>query len=506
MQVPTAARQPFWVGAALMMTAGSLGLPPEHPVYWVPNKDQGDYAWPIFGGTPGRNMVNTVEQNIPRDWCIQGGKRQNIKWTAELGARSAGSPVIALGKVFVATADYKRGVPKKQGRQAALMAFRESDGQLLWQIAHEVPAHWPGAFTGTFPSTPAVADGKLYYLTFAGEVICADADKGRIQWRYDMARHLGVFPYQDGCQAYVAPPWSSPLVVGDHVFLSTGNGIDDEGTLQFPQAPSFVALDRRTGKLVWQSNLPGRNLSEGAWSSPAYSNHGGRPQVIFAGGDGVIYSFAPETGALLWECDCVPERKKLADVETECQFIGTPVVVGDRLYVGMGVTRFRHGPRHTYFLCLDITKQGDVSLRCFEASDPANKKSALVWAFGGPVNPQPKRGRKFDFQGTRSTTAVHQGLIYITEDLGYVHCLDAGTGRQLWVYDLEAEILGSPYLVDGRVFVGTQDEEVVIFHHGGAAKIRAKIDMEDAVETTPVAANGTLYITTRSKLYAIAGQ
>jgi len=503
MQVSIAGRQFIWVWAAALMTAGSLAMPHEDVVCWVPEKDKGDYPWPMFGGSPGRNMVNAIEQNIPKEWCVQDGKRKNIKWMADLGDRSAGSPVVALGKVFVATNNRKSA--KVHGRKAVLMAFRESDGQLLWQIAHDVPAHWY-CFSGTLPSTPAVADGNVYYVTFAGEVICASADKGQIQWRYDMAKELGVYPYRDGCPAQVAPTWSSPLIVGDRVFLSTGNGIDDEGKLQSPGAPSFVALDRRTGKLAWQSNLPGKNISEGAWSSPAYSAHGGRPQVIFAGGDGVIYSFAPETGTLLWKCDCLPERKKRGKVETDNQFISTPVVVGDKLYVGLGFTGEREGPRWSYFLCLDITKEGDVSLRSYDAKDAANRDSALVWAFGGPVKPQPERGRRVDFTRTRSTAAVHQGLIYITEELGYMNCLDAANGNRIWVYDLQTQISGSPYLVDDRVFVGTEDQDVVIFHHGRAAKIVARIDMEEFIDTTPVAANGTLYIATRSKLYAIASE
>jgi hypothetical protein len=49
------------------------------------------------------------------------------------------------------------------------------------------------------------------------------------------------------------------------------------------QAPSFVALNKRTGKLVWQSNLPGENIIDGEWASPTFADHGGRSQVIFAG-------------------------------------------------------------------------------------------------------------------------------------------------------------------------------------------------------------------------------
>jgi outer membrane protein assembly factor BamB len=496
------------VAVVLLMTVYLLMLPHDDAAYSVPiRQDKAERSWPMFGGSPGRNMINANEQEIPADWCIEESKRKNVKWTAELGDRTIGSPVVADGKVFVATNNAKPRDPKVQGHKAVLMAFRESDGQFLWQIAHDVPEHWQPRLSGGLPSTPAVVGGYLYYVTSAGEVVCADADDGTIQWRYDMIKELQVHLYRGWCPVPVAPPWSSPLVVGNLVFVATGNGVDDDGKLVSPRAPSFIALYKRTGKLVWQSNLPGANSIEGHLSSPAFANHGGRPQVIFAGGDGVIYSFDPKKGALLWKCDCLPERKKKADRDIDNLFVGTPVVVGDKLYVGMG--HAPDGTRRTpwsYFLCLDITKKGDVSLRNYEAKSVENQASALVWAFGGLIEPRPERGPRVYFGPTISTAAVHEGLVYITEVNGYLHCLDAATGSRVWVYDLAASILGSPYLVNGRVYVGTEDGEVVIFAHRRAARVLATIDMEEPITTTPVAANGTLYVATRSKLFAIASR
>jgi hypothetical protein len=54
------------------------------------------------------------------------------------------------------------------------------------------------------------------------------------------------------------------------------------------------------------------------------------------------------------------------------------------------------------------------------------------------------------------------------------------------------------------VYLGTDDGELLIFAHGRTAKLLARIDMEASIHTTPVAANGTLYVATWSKLYAIS--
>src|ERR1700676_4553972 len=58
---------------------------------------------PMFGGTIHRNMANPYEKNIPADWSVQEGKQKNIKWVSKLSTKAYGGPVIAGGKIFVAT-------------------------------------------------------------------------------------------------------------------------------------------------------------------------------------------------------------------------------------------------------------------------------------------------------------------------------------------------------------------------------------------------------------------
>jgi outer membrane protein assembly factor BamB len=464
-------------------------------------------GWPMFGGGPSRNMVNLAVRDLPADWSVNAGKLKNIKWTAELGIRTFSTPVVAEGMVFVGI-NKPRYENKSLIYQAVLLALREADGKLLWENTHDaVPKSHNGVGAFGLVSTPSVVGRSIYYVTPSCEVICADIDSGKIAWNYDMVKELKVMPANAKvCFLYALGNTCAPLVTGDHVFVSTGNGLDEDGKFTSPDAPSFVALHKKTGKLVWQSNLPGKNLIEGQWSSPTFAEVKGVPQVIFAGGDGVIYSFAPGTGELLWKCDCLPFRKEKAGREIDNYFMGTPVVVGERLYVGMGVPpeHFAIGTRlQSYFLCLDITKKGDVSPKSYDAKAAVNKQSALVWAFGGPIEPTPNKGRRAYFGRTMSTAAVHDGLVYIPEENGYMHCLDAATGQRYWQHDFRTSIWGSPYWVDGRVFVATQDGDVVIFAHGRTAKVLATIEMEEPIESSPVAANGTLYIATHKKLFAI---
>ena len=89
----------------------------------------------MWGGTPQRNMINTVEKNIPDTWDVTTGK--NIKWVAQLGSQSFGNPVVAGGKVFVGTNNQSERQPKVKGDKGVVMCFREADGKFLWQNVHD---------------------------------------------------------------------------------------------------------------------------------------------------------------------------------------------------------------------------------------------------------------------------------------------------------------------------------------------------------------------------------
>ena len=84
----------------------------------------------MFGGSPQRNMVNTVEKNLPATWSVDKGKERNIKWVARLGNVSYGGPVVSGGKVFVGTNNRKPRDAKITGDKGVVMCFREADGSL----------------------------------------------------------------------------------------------------------------------------------------------------------------------------------------------------------------------------------------------------------------------------------------------------------------------------------------------------------------------------------------
>jgi outer membrane protein assembly factor BamB len=471
-------------------------------------KDQGGKgSWLMFGGTPSRNMVNLTDTKIATDWKVEGG-RKNIQWVAKCGSRTYGGPVIAGGQIYVGTNNDNPHDPKVKGPRAVLMCFRQADGKFLWQLAHKMPP--PGivreALKDGLCSTPAIEGNRLYYVTPAAEVICAST-RGKVLWSFDMMKKLKVSPcFVSNC---------SPLIAGDLLYVVTGNGRDGDNQLPSPKAPSFLALNKKTGKVAWKKDSPGANILEGQWSNPAYAKVKGKGQVVFPGGDGWLYSFEAKTGKLLWKFDCNLKGatwKKRPGREPRNYIVSTPVIYQNRVYVGTGLypgghPRGNNDPSH--FWCVGMTRTGDVSptlVTDAKANPPKTKKnpnSALLWHFGGMIKPPPQDSREYYLGQTISTCAVHDGLVYLAELDGFLHCFDAKTGTKCWEHDLKSGIWGSPYWVDGKIYLGDDDGDVLIFKHGRKKDKLAQIEMGDSVLSTPVAANGVLYVLARSKLYAI---
>jgi outer membrane protein assembly factor BamB len=432
----------------------------------------------MYGGTPARNMV-ADETHLPSRWDPATGL--NVKWVANLGSQSYGGPVVAGGQVYVGTNNQQPRDPKVVGDRGVIMAFRAADGRFLWQAVHDKLSQgkvndWP---LQGICSTPAIEGDRLYYVSNRAELVCAGTEgasaAAAIIWKLDMIGQLGVYPHNQAA--------SSPLVVDDLVYVVTSNGVDEgHVNIPAPRAPSFVAADKRTGKVVWQSSLPGAKIMHGQWSSPSYGVLDGKPQVLFAGGDGWLYAFEPKTGKPIWRFDCNPKDAvyTVGPASTRNGILAMPVIVGDMVYVAVGEDP-EHGEGIGHLWALRPKGEGDLTGK------------AAVWHRGGE-----------DFHRSLSTVAVRDGLLFTADFSGYVYCLDAATGKPHWVYNSEGAIWGSPLVADGKVYVGNEDGDVAVLRAAPKLEVLSKVNLGSAVFSTPVARDGVLYLTSRSKLFAIA--
>jgi outer membrane protein assembly factor BamB len=504
--------------------------------------------WPQWGGRDNRNMVSgekgLPDSFVPGEKSPKGGgidmaTTKNVKWVARLGSAAYGNPTVAGGRVFVGTDDLTvTNDPRfRRTRGGIVKCFDEATGKTLWQLVVPERKRLPQGILFSHQhlgicSSPAIEGDRAYVVTCAAEVVCLDVrgqangndgpfqDEGQyfvgpgekpvpvlptdgdIIWRVDLIDDLGIRPHDaTSC---------SILVHGDLLYLSTSNGVDPpHAKVLAPEAPALVALDKRTGKLAARENerLSSR-LYHCQWSSPSLGRVAGKDLVFFGGGDGVCYAFEAMTRAperpgqfvKVWSYDTNPphykyrdgklipyydgdKRKKNSPNKNDGTYLGpsemiaTPVFHQGRIYVAIGQDP-AHGRGKGLLHCIDASKMGDIT------------KTGCVWTYDG-------------LDRTIGTVAVADGLVYVLDVAGRLHCVEADTGKPCWVYETKAEAWGSPLVADGKVFFGNQ-KDFYVMAAGREPRVLSKIRLGSPVYSTPVVANGVLYVASQHYLWAVA--
>jgi outer membrane protein assembly factor BamB len=476
---------------------------------------------PQWGKHPGRNMVSW-ERGLPADFDPATGR--NVKWSVALGSETHSSPVIGNGRVLVGTNNENPRDDRHQGDRGVLMCFDEEDGRFYWQLV--VPKYssdpyqdWPRSGI----CSPATIEGdRVYVLSNRGEVMALDlaglangnhgsitnegellAPRGAeplplgpsdadILWHFDVHGEVGSYPHDAAHSAI--------LIHGDHLYLNTGNGVDNTHRhVPAPEAPSFIVLEKQTGRwLARDGEDIGPRIFHSTWASPAMGVVEGRPLIVYGGGDGVVYAFealnqsaksttADQVGTLqkAWWFDCDPEAPK----ENVHQFNsnrqvspsnikGSPVFHENRVYVTVGGDLW-WGKREAWLKCIDATGTGDVT------------QSAEIWSY--PL-----------VRHSMATPSVQDGLVYVTDCGRQIHCVDAVTGEAVWTHDAEGEIWASTLVADDKVYLGTRRGHFWVLAAGREKRVLSRIALGSPISATAVAANGVLYVTTMNRLYAIA--
>ncbi len=491
--------------------------------------------WPQWGGTSYRNMYSPAKGLPDR---FEPGKlkkgtdeidmatTKNVKWIAKLGSQSYGNVTIAQGKIFIGTNNDSPRDKKHLGDRSILLCLDEKTGNFLWQLV--IPKlksgkvnDWEGL---GLLSSPTIEGDRVYIVTSRCEVLCLningmasgntgpykdeakyfvqdlvgvdgkavapiepgpkDAD---IIWRYDMMDELGVFPHNaSNC---------SILIVGDVIYVCTSNGQDwTHKNIPSPLSPSFIALDKKNGQLLGEDDAGiSKRIFHGQWSSPSTGVVNGKQLVFFGGGDGLCYAFDAkpvkqgDTSFLktVWKYDMNPPEYKndksgkpiiYPAAEGPSEVNATPVFYKNRIYVATGQDP-EHGEGVGHLVCLDATQAGEI------------KKP--IWEYKG-------------IHRSISTVSIDpaSGLLFIGDFSGFVHCLDAETGKLHWTHDMKAHMWGSTMVADGKVYVGSEDGDIVVLAASKEKKVLSATNVGAPVYSTPVVANGVIYVASNTHLYA----
>jgi len=193
-------------------------------------------------------------------------------------------------------------------------------------------------------------------------------------------------------------------------------------------------------------------------------------------GDGWVRGYDAEKGTKLWEFDMNP--KESVWPKTRNEVISTPVIYNNVVYIANGQDP-EHGEGVGHLYAIDATKRGDIT------------KSGQLWHYD-------------KIRRSISTGAIHEGILYYADFSGFLHAIDIKTGQPYWTHDMLAAIWGSPMVINGNVYLGDEDGDVAVLKAGKEKKLLGEYNMGSSVYSTPVPANGTLFIANRNQLWALA--
>lgn len=507
------------------------------PVVWAEDSPQ-------WGQRHTRNQISS-EKNLPDSFkpgrrhpqtgLVDPTTTENVRWTAPIGEVLYGTPVVAEGCVLVGSNRSALSDAELQGDKAVLSCLDEKTGDLRWELVVPklVEIKYADWYRVGMSSTPAVANGKIYLTTNRCEVLCldingmADGNQGPftdeaayavptdeaplkldtspdsrhadILWRLDMVAELGAMPHNaSNC---------SVLLDGDLLYVCTGNGVDwTHSRVMNPEAPTLIVVDKTDGNVLAVDDFGlGPNIIHGQWSSPALGTVGGRRLVVQGTGSGWIFAVdalgpkqieearkrsadgqKPMKLKNVWKFNGHPLAQSQEVVPLEhfhdtksYEVVANPVFVGDRVYV-VFTQELYHNIPDGWLLCLDAAKTGDTT-----------RRGGLIWSYD-------------EISSSGSTVAVADGLAYVADNRGRLHCLDADTGKPHWVHPLGGtSVWGSPLVADGKVYIGTGRRVFWVLKHGKELEVLSRIPLPGQIQSSPVAANGVLYVPSFGTLYAV---
>jgi outer membrane protein assembly factor BamB len=356
--------------------------------------------WPEMRG-PSRDGVSR-ETGLIDKWVLNG---ENFLWRVPYGGRSA--PIVMGNRVYVQN-------PSGRGTelQERVMALDADTGKVIWEykfniFQSDVPPHRVGwASPAADPET-----GNIYALSGGAQVIALSKD-GKLLWQRSFGEEFAAFTTHGGRTM-------SPLIDGDLVIVSSA--VSNWGT-QANRAHRFMALDKRTGEVVYVAN-PGGRPYDTAYASPLIANINGMRLLIAGLGDGAIHAIKPQTGEKVWSFIAAKRA-----INTGVVVSGSSVIVS-------------HGDEN-----LDTNQLGMIG--AIDGSQTGDIK-ATKWAV---------KGAEFGF----SPPLLDGTRVYQIDTGSTLQAFDLDTGKELWTQPLGTAQKAPPVLADGKIYVGTDNGKFFI--------------------------------------------
>lgn len=444
------------------------------------------------------------------------GSRNLITWGA----------VILLGVGLMASCSTESAPVAKAGAEVAAVRDANESADAATIVAKDFPdwdamqLQWP-TFRGA---------GALGLAHYDNAPVDWDVESGRnIRWKVELPR-VGT---------------NSPVVWGNRLFMSAA----DESVRE------VYCYDTETGDLLWTRAVEGLEGSpdeapqvneETGFSAPTMAVHGDQVFAIFANADLVSYDFE---GNLVWGHNMGSIENHYGHSSSLLAYGGLLYVQFDQVENGELIALNAADGKEVWAMARDEISWASpiiaptpfgpqlilVSEENVDGYDPQTGK--LLWreeVLGGEVAPSPaySNGIVFAANEYAMATAIRIGesgdtittevawdydevlpevsspvgdgeRFYFATSIGDLVCLDANTGEELWLEEMDDGFYSSPVLVNDRLYILDMPGMMYIVKAGSEYELIAKIDMGELTFATPAFMDGRIYIRTEGHLYCI---
>ena len=404
--------------------------------------------WPEFRGPTGDGLSTST--NLPLRWS----EDQNVKWKTPIHGKAWSSPVIWGRQVWLTTAT-------TNGQELFAVCVDPGTGRVLQDLKlfDVVKPQYCIPFNSYASPTPVIEAGRLYATFGSAGTACLDTQTGQVLWtRRDIE-----------CNHFRGAG-SSPILYRNWLFLNF-----DGSDHQF-----IIALDKQTGRTVWQTN---RSIDFQDVGPDGQPEMGGDYRKAFATcqvaildgrttllspGSKALYAYDPLSGAELWR------------VEERTSYSGAT-----RPVTGHGLVFAPTGFASGQVLAIRPGKSGEVLDA--KVPGPASMQLQVVWKTKQNAPKKP-------------SLLLLGDLLYALEDNGVVTCWEAVTGKIVWSERIGGHYSASPLAAGDRIYLFSEEGKTTVLAAGREYKKLAENQLGDGFMASPAVTGNALFLRSRSHL------
>jgi len=387
--------------------------------------------WSRFRGENGQGVIEHCK--VPLPWTDS-----DVAWKIDLPGKGNGSPIVVGKKVFIMSAE-------AESKRYAL-AYDLVSGKELWRKSFATQEHKVHAKSSYASCTPCANSKSVFFAWASPEnlTVKAFSHDGDEQWTKNFGRYISAHGFA-----------GSPILVDDKLILSNNQDAEELPPGVAPGNSSILALDVKTGNVIWETP---RKSVRTCYGAPSVFDEDGKKVLIFAEtGDGV-FALDAATGKQLWNNKVFSKRS-----------VSCPVIVGD-------IAISTEGSGGGGNILFGVNLNGDHKL-AFEI------KNTIA-----PYVPTP----------------VAKGeLLFLWADKGIVTCASATNGETFWSERIGGNVSTSP-VIAGDKLIGIDDEgTVTILSASRSFQELGKVKLGEVTRSTPLLAENYLLVRTDTKLICV---